>query len=117
MTPPGKILVTRERIAAAGSIKAALDEAHSLASLEMTPRAITNYEAVGSTPTQADGAAVLVQIEVQNERELREALDAGAQVFLLVDTTPLEAQRLTEIARGLRADCFVEISPATRKNA
>lgn len=112
-----KILVTRGHIAAAGGIKAALDEAHSLASLQMTPRAMTNYEAVGSAPTDAEGTGILVQIEIQNEQELLEALDSGAEALLLVDTTPPEAHRLAEIARALRPDCIVEVSPASRKNA
>jgi len=113
---PGKILVTRGHITSAGGIKAALDEAHSLASLQMTPRAMTTYEAVGTAPTEAGHTDVLVQIEVRNEQELREALDAGAQA-LLIDTTPLEATRLAEIARGLRFDCIVEVSPTARNNA
>lgn len=116
MPSAGKILVTREQIAAAGGIKTALDEAHSLASLHMTPRALTAYEAVGSAPTEADGAGVLVQIEVQNEQELREALGAGAQALLLIGASPLEAHRLAEIARGLRADCLVEVSSGTTRN-
>lgn len=116
MTSPHKILVTRNHIVSAGGITAALDEAHSQASLQMTPRTMTAYEAVGSAP-EADGAGVLVQIEVRNEQELREALDAGAQALLLIDTSPLEAHRLAKIARGLRADCLVEVSSAVRKNA
>ena len=68
MTSPQKILVTRKHIVSAGGITAALDEAHSLASLQMTPRALNAYEAVGSAPTESDGPGVLVQIEVQNEQ-------------------------------------------------
>jgi len=110
MISPGKILVTRKRIALAGGIKAALDEAHSHAALQMTPQAMTAYEAVGSEPTVADGSAVIVQIEVRDEQELRESLEAGAEAVLLVDISPAEARRLTEIAEGLRANCVVEIS-------
>jgi len=117
MTSPQKILVTRNHIVSAGGIKAALEETYSLASLQMTPRAITNYEAVGSTPTEADGPDVLVQIEVQNEQELREALDAGAQAVLLVDMSPAQARRLLELAKGLQADCLVEVPGDSRKNA
>lgn len=117
MTSPRKILVTRNQIVSAGGIKAALDEAHSLASLQMAPRAMTAYEAVGSAPTEADGTGILVQIEVQNEKELREALEAGAQALLLIDVSPLEAHRLAEIGRGLRVDCLVEVPLAARKNA
>ena len=109
MTSPRKILITRKRIALAGGIKAALDEAHSHAALQMTPQAITAYEAVGSGPTIADGAPVIVQIEVRDEQELRESLEAGAEAVLLVDMSPAEARRLTEIALGLRADCVLEV--------
>jgi nicotinate-nucleotide pyrophosphorylase len=117
MTSRGKILITRDHIAAAGGIKAALDEAHSLASLQMTPRAMTTYEAVGSAPTDADGAGVLVQIEIQNEQELREALEAGAQALLLISSSPLEARRLAEIAHGFRTDAIVEVpADSSRKN-
>jgi len=117
MAQPERILVTRERIAQVGGIKAALDEAHSSASLQMTPQAMTAYETVGSEPTAADGAAVMVQIEVRSEQELREALDAGAQALLLINASPLEAERLAKIARGLRADCLVEVPLPARKNA
>lgn len=110
-------LVTKEQIAAAGCIKAALDEAHSLAALRMTPRAMTAYEAVGSAPTEADGAGVLVQIEVRNEQELREALNAGAQGVLLVEMSPLEAKRLTKIAQDLQPDCLVEDRGDSPNNA
>jgi len=104
-----KILVTKEQIALAGGIKAAMDEAHSAASMRMTPRAITAYEAVGSTPTEDDGTAVLVQIAVGSEEELREAIGAGAEAVLLEGVSGVEARRLGEIARGLRADCVVEV--------
>ena len=107
---PGKILVGRAEIALAGGIKAALDEAHSSASMRMTPRAITAYEAVGSAPSEEDGAALMVQISVGNEEELREAIGAGAEAVLLDGVSAEEARRLAEIARGLRADCVVEVS-------
>ena len=116
MAPAGKILVTRERIVAAGGVKPALDEAHALASLRMTPLAMTAYEAVGSTPTEADGAAVLVQIEVNSEQELRQALDAGAQAVLLAEMSLEKARRLTEIAQSLHADCLIEVRPGDSRN-
>jgi hypothetical protein len=118
MASPRKILVTRKRIASAGGIKAALDEAHSLAALLMTPRTMTAYEAVGSKPTETDGATVLVQIEVCSEQELREALDAAAEAVLLVNMSKWEARRLTELVRDLRTDCFVEVGAGdSGKNA
>jgi len=103
-----KIVVTRSQIAAAGGVKAALEEALSLAALQMTPRAMTAYEAVGSAPTEEDGAGVMVQIEVQNEEELREAIGSGAETVLLVGVDGAEARRLEEIARGLREDLRIE---------
>jgi hypothetical protein len=104
-----KIVVGRNEIARAGGIQAALGEALSLAALGMTPRAITAYEAVGSAPTEEDGTAVMVQIVVGNEAELREAIGAGAEAVLIERVGAEEGRRLGEIARGLRGDCLVEV--------
>ena len=109
MTKNNKILVTREEIALAGGIKAALDEAHSAASMRMTPGASTAYEAVGSSPTEKDGTAVMVQIVVGDEAELREGIGAGAEAVLIEAVSAEEGRRLAEIAWGLRADCVVEV--------
>jgi nicotinate-nucleotide pyrophosphorylase len=106
----GKILIGKKEIALAGGITAALDEAHSAASIRMKPRAITAYEAVGSAPTEEEGAGLMVQIVVQDEEELREAIGAGAEAVLLEGVSAEEARRLGEIARGLRGDCVVEVS-------
>jgi hypothetical protein len=110
-----KIVVGRKEIERAGGIKAALDEAHSFVSMGMTPRAITAYEAVGSGPSEEDGAVVLVQIAVGNESELREAIGAGAEAVLLDGVSASEARRLGDIARGLRGDCVVEIFGESRR--
>jgi len=104
---PGRILVGRTEIVRAGGIKAALGEAHSAASMAMTPRAITAYEAVGSAPTEEDGAALMVQIVVRDEKELREAI--GAEAVLVEGVIGEEARRLSELARALRRDCLVEV--------
>jgi 2-keto-3-deoxy-L-rhamnonate aldolase RhmA len=101
-------LVGKAEIALAGGITAALDEAHSFASLRMMPRAITAYEAVGGTAAEEDGVGAVVQIVVGNEEELREAIGAGAEAVLLDGVSEDEARRLVEIARGLRGDCVVE---------
>jgi hypothetical protein len=111
----GRIFVGKEEIALAGGIKAALDEAHSFASMQMTPRAMTAYEAVGSAPTEEDGAGMVVQISVGDEAELREAIGAGAEAVLLAGVSAEEARRLAEIARGLRADCIVEVFDASTR--
>jgi nicotinate-nucleotide pyrophosphorylase (carboxylating) len=105
----GLILLSKKEIALAGGIKAALDEAHSFASMRMTPRAMTAYEAVESAPTEGDGAEVMVQIVVRDEEELREAIGAGAEAVLLDGVSAEEARRLGEIARRLREDCVVEV--------
>ena len=102
-------MIGKKEIALAGGIKAALDEAHSAASMKMTPRAITAYEAVGSAPSEEDGVAIVVQIVVGNEAELREAIGAGAEAVLLVGVSAEEARRLVGIAPGLRGDCVVEV--------
>ena len=104
-----KIVVGRQEIARAGGIQAALDEAHSAASIAMTPRALTAYEAVGSAPTEEDGAGVMVEIVVGNEAELREAIGAGAETVLLEGVSLEEGRRLMEIAWGLRGGCVVEV--------
>jgi len=106
---PRGTLLKKEEIARAGGIKAALDEAHSAASMRMTPRAITAYEAVGSLPAEVEGGEMVVQIAVENEEQLREAMGAGAEAVLLVGVSELAARRLAEIARGLRLDCVVEV--------
>lgn len=98
------ILVTRREIARAGGVRAAVEEALSLAALGMTSRAMTAYEAVGMTPSQQDGSDVFVKVEVENEEELREALTAGADAVLLVKMNKEEARRLCEIAKALRGD-------------
>ena len=91
-------------------MKAALDQAHAYASAQMKPRAMTAYEAVGSAPSAAEASSLPIQIEVRNEKELREALAAGAESVLLDNMTPEEARRCVEIVRSVRTSCIVEIS-------
>ena len=71
------------------------------------------YEAT-SGPNRGADSSLSVQIEVRDERELREALDAGAQAVLLDNMKPDEARRCVEIVRGSRKNCVVEISEASR---
>jgi nicotinate-nucleotide pyrophosphorylase (carboxylating) len=104
------ILLKENHIALAGGVKAALDQAHAYASLQMKPRVMTAYEAVGSAIPEAEVTSLPIQIEVRNEAELREALGAGAESVLLDNMTPEEARRCVEIAREMRASCIVEIS-------
>ena len=105
------ILLKENHIAVAGGIRAALDKAHTYASNKApASRAITAYEAVGFDPAAAGPGPISVQVEVRNEKELREALGAGAEAVLLDNMTPDEALRCVGLARVLRSDCVVEIS-------
>jgi nicotinate-nucleotide pyrophosphorylase (carboxylating) len=104
------ILLKENHIALAGGVKAALDQAHTYASLHMSPRATTAYEAVGQIPSHSEAASLPIQIEVRNAAELREALSVGAAAVLLDNMTPDQARACVQIARGIRADCIVEIS-------
>jgi hypothetical protein len=59
---------------------------------------------------------MIVQIVVRDEEELRETMGAGAEAVLLVGVSADEAQRLAEMARGLREDWIVELfDTRTRK--
>jgi nicotinate-nucleotide pyrophosphorylase (carboxylating) len=108
------ILLKENHIALAGGVKAALDMAHAFASARVNSASMTAYEAVGSAPAPTSTAptqlTLTVQIEVRNERELREALSAGADSVLLDNMSPDEARACVEIVRVLRKDCIVEIS-------
>src|SRR6266700_648378 len=105
------ILLKENHIALAGGIKAALDKAHTYASPKLPPpRAASTYDAAGLDPEVAGPGPLSVQIEVRDERELREALEAGAESVLLDNMTPARASECVKIARGLRSDCVIEIS-------
>jgi nicotinate-nucleotide pyrophosphorylase (carboxylating) len=51
-----------------------------------------------------------VEVEVSRERDLRDAVEAGADILLIDNQTPEETQRFVEIARGLRPDILLESS-------
>jgi nicotinate-nucleotide pyrophosphorylase (carboxylating) len=104
------ILLKENHIALAGGVKAALDQAHAHTALRVTPRELSAYDAVGQPASGGQNASLPVQIEVRNERELRESLAAGAQAVLLDNMTPDSARACVELARSLRKDCVVEIS-------
>ena len=104
------ILLKENHIVLAGGVKAALGQAHSYISARMKPRAMTAYEAAGTIPTAEQASSLSVQIEVRNERELREALEAGAEAVLLDNMTVEQARRCVQLVRGIRPDCIVEIS-------
>jgi nicotinate-nucleotide pyrophosphorylase (carboxylating) len=104
------ILLKENHIALAGGIKAALDQAHAYASAKMKPQETTAYEATAGPRTDASASSLSIQIEVRDERELREAIEAGAEAVLLDNMTPEGAARCVKLARSLRRDMVVEIS-------
>ncbi len=105
------ILLKENHIALAGGIKAALDKAHTYASPKVPPpRAASAYDAAGLDPEVVGPGPLSVQVEVRDERELREALGAGAESVLLDNMTPARAAECVKIARGFRSDCVIEIS-------
>jgi nicotinate-nucleotide pyrophosphorylase (carboxylating) len=105
------ILLKENHIALAGGVKAALDQAHAYANLRVAPlRATTSYEAASFGDRSVKGDPLPVQIEVRNQRELREAIESGAASVLLDNMTPDQAGACVALARKLRTDCIVEIS-------
>jgi nicotinate-nucleotide pyrophosphorylase (carboxylating) len=105
------ILLKENHIALAGGIKEALDKAHTYtAPKSPPPRTASAYDAAGLDPEVAGPGPLPVQIEVRDEHELIEALGAGAEAVLLDNMTPERAADCVKIARGLRADCVIEIS-------
>jgi len=102
------ILLKENHIALAGGVKAALDQAHAYAALHAKPRALTAYEE--AVPARASDTALPIQIEVRDERELREALSAAAESVLLDNMTPAGARKCVDLARSLQPECVIEIS-------
>src|SRR5712691_7545079 len=104
------ILLKENHIALAGGIKEALDKAHTHVSPRTPPpRAASAYDAAGLDPEVVGPGPLPVQIEVRDERELREALGAGAEAVLLDNMTAERAADCVKITRGIRADCVIEI--------
>ena len=104
------ILLKENHIALAGGVKAALDQAHAYACLQMKPQETTAYEATAGPRSNATNASLPIQVEVRNERELQEALSAGAESVLLDNMSPEEARRCVQLARRVKRDSVVEIS-------
>ena len=104
------ILLKENHIALAGSVSAALGQAHAYASSQTKPQDMTAYEATAGPRSASPDGSLPIQIEVRNERELRDALNAGAEAVLLDNMTPDAARRCVQLARNLRRDCVVEIS-------
>jgi len=104
------VLLTTNHVQLAGGVKAALDQAHSLVALQLRPRAMTAYEAVGVQPNMAEADVVSVQVEVQDKDELREALEAGAEFVILKDVGLEDARRFVQVVREMRPEVTVQIS-------
>jgi nicotinate-nucleotide pyrophosphorylase (carboxylating) len=105
------ILLKENHIALAGGIKQALDKAHTYVSPKAPPpRTASAYDAAGLDPEVVGPGPLRVQIEVRDQKELLEALGAGAEAVLLDNMTPERAAECVKIARGIRADCVIEIS-------
>lgn len=102
------ILLKENHIALAGGVKPALDQANAYAALHAKPSALTAYEE--AVPARATDTVLPIQIEVRNERELREALSAGAESVLLDNMTPAQAKQSVALARSLQPECIIEIS-------
>jgi nicotinate-nucleotide pyrophosphorylase (carboxylating) len=104
------ILLKENHIALAGGVTAALGQAHAYASSQMIPQETTAYEAIAGPHPDSSIRALPIQIEVRDELELREALEAGAESVLLDNMTPEAAGRCVRLSRSLRRNCVVEIS-------
>jgi nicotinate-nucleotide pyrophosphorylase (carboxylating) len=102
------ILLKENHVAVAGGVKHALDQAHAYSAMHAKPSALTAYEE--AVPPRATDTVLPIQIEVRDEKELREALAAGAESVLLDNMTPAEAKACVDLARSIREDCVVEIS-------
>jgi nicotinate-nucleotide pyrophosphorylase (carboxylating) len=51
-----------------------------------------------------------IEVEVSTERDLREAIEAGADIILLDNQTPEATGRLVELARSLKPEITLESS-------
>ena len=76
-----------------------------------------NHIALAGGITEAITAAKLkvghlhkIEVEISNWAQLREAIDAGADIILLDNQTPEEARKLVEMARQLNPNVLLEAS-------
>src|SRR5258708_7358223 len=98
------ILLKENHIALAGGIEEALDKAHTYVSPKTPPpRAASGYDAAGLDPEVVGPGPLPGQIEVRDQKELQEALEAGADAALLDNMTPERAAAGVKIATGIRA--------------
>jgi nicotinate-nucleotide pyrophosphorylase (carboxylating) len=66
-------------------------------------------EAVSAAKRQA-GHLHKIEVEISNWAQLREAIEAGAEIVLLDNQTPDEAAKLVSMARGLNPGVLIEAS-------
>jgi nicotinate-nucleotide pyrophosphorylase (carboxylating) len=66
-------------------------------------------EAVTAAKTKV-GHLHKIEVEISNWAQLREAIEAGADIILLDNQTPEEAEKLVEMARGLNPSVLLEAS-------
>jgi nicotinate-nucleotide pyrophosphorylase (carboxylating) len=59
---------------------------------------------------EAVGHLHKIEVEVSRERELRDAVEAGADILLIDNQTPEETRRLVEVARSLKPGILLESS-------
>jgi nicotinate-nucleotide pyrophosphorylase (carboxylating) len=106
------MLIKENHIAAAGGVSEALRRAREyVATLEPVTPHTTAYEAfIPHAASGAEANEIGIQIEVRNERELREALAAGAESVLLDNQTPESARTLIATARRESPKCVIELS-------
>ncbi|MCY7347361.1 MAG: carboxylating nicotinate-nucleotide diphosphorylase [Pyrinomonadaceae bacterium] len=76
-----------------------------------------NHIALAGGITKAVTAAILkvghlhkIEVEISNWAQLREAIEAGAEIILLDNQTPGEAAKLVEMARQLNPNVLLEAS-------
>ncbi|MGH9796275.1 MAG: nicotinate-nucleotide diphosphorylase [Candidatus Acidiferrales bacterium] len=106
------VLIKENHIVAAGGIREALRRAQEhVAGLEPVTSAATAYESFApGGASSGEESGIVIQIEVRNEAELREALAAGAGCILLDNQSPESAAALLAIARRVAPACTIEIS-------
>jgi nicotinate-nucleotide pyrophosphorylase (carboxylating) len=66
-------------------------------------------EAITAAKTKV-GHLHKIEVEIGNWAQLREAIEAGADIILLDNQTPEEAEKLVEMARGLNPSVLLEAS-------
>ena len=103
------VLLKENHIALAGGVKQALGQAHAYTALHARPSAMTAYEEV-EPPSRTLGTPLPVQIEVRDLKELRQAVEAGADSVLLDNMSVAQASEAVALAKQLRPSVLVEIS-------